>query len=363
MISLRTQAETETNASLDGVIAALDGPALSPELALIPLRVYGDAVRLGLEAPHRLRTWAAAASAALLDDVLRASDALLREVGALAPKDSEDPTLATKLRERDHVESVLTAVRRVWLPRPLAQLEAYPLLMKRLGAWDEAARARVSRSTATHLLGVRAGLGATWLERYLDDEAASPGDDGDLRAALQGTRPPLAVVARYVESGAMRAFVEDAAATDDEFADDLADTIEGLRAVDQAGFTARSWLKRREKAAGPSAFTFGAPRLAHAAAGGEAAAAPLVHRLGTLFAGVDAVAEIRVSEREIVFEVDFERGAIARIELGTAHAIPAAEDETCRLVVARSQASVRVSVRASSGQEVSEDFSFLSDAP
>jgi hypothetical protein len=360
MIPLRFQAEAETRAALEGIVTALDGAALPAELGLVPMRLYGDALRLGLDAPKELRAWAAGVSPSLLDDVLRATLALLDgRIPAAGVKDAaDDPTIATRLRERDHAESVLYAVRRVCLPRPMAQLEAHAAVITRLGEVDRAFAAVLSRFEATTLLGVRAGLGAGWAQSFPDDEGARGGED-DLLELLRGARPSPALVACYVESGAMRKLVEDAADADADFAEELADTIEAMSNACQAGFAARGWLKRFAKGrAAATALSFSAPELADAAASEVGALNVIEHRLGALFSDVGAEAKLFVGEREIALEIDFEPGTIASIELGSEKVSPNASDESCRLVVSRSGGKLFLRVRATSGQEISEELAF-----
>ena len=361
MTSLQSQAEAETAAALEGIVDALGGLALPAGLALVPLRVYGDALRLGLEAPRALRRWAGDCSPALLDDVLRATLAWIDARNAPVPsKDATfEPALATTLRERDHAESLLHAVRRAWLPRPLAQLAAYGPLVARLREVDEGLAESLTRADVTTLLGVRAALGAQWAHAFTEDVAPSE-DDDRLLSSLRGSPPSPELVARYIESGAMHATVEGTAAADPDFAAELAETIDAMRGCGQAGLFARRWLKSHAKdRAAEGAFTFHAPRLAYAAASESDEATAIEHRLGALFADLDVDATFFVSEREVALEVDFDAGVLASIQLGKESRAPAQGETSCRIVLPRSTTGrVVLSVRATTGQSISEEIVF-----
>jgi hypothetical protein len=356
MTTLRTQAEAETRAALEGIVVALDGAPLSAELALVPLRVYGDALRLGLEVPKPLRAWASACAPSLLDDVLRAAIGLVDgRIASAREAAVADPTTPTRLRERDHAESVVQAVRRTWLPRPLAQLAGHAELVARLARIDQAFATVLSRTDVTLLLGVRAGFGAAWAQAFTEATDAVDGD-APLPAILREARPSTGLVARYVESGAMSALIERRAAADPAFAEQLAETIE---VMGTAGFAARSWQKKHAQAlAAARAWTFDAPKLARAAASGDDAPAPIEHRLGALFPDVEAEATLFVGGSEITLEVDFEASGIARIELGSQAETPSATETSCRLVAPRSAGSLHLRIRARSGREISEELSF-----
>jgi hypothetical protein len=358
MIPLRSQAEAETLAALDGIVAALDGPPLPPELALVPFRIYGDALRLGLETPKAVRSWAAARSPSALDDVLRAALPLLEVLSIPAGSEpAQDPTVPTRLRERDHVESVIHAVRRVWLPRPLAQLEAHAALVARLAEVDKAYDAALSRSDVTALLGVRAGLGARWAQAF-HDEGRALGDEDRLLGALRGALPSPAFVASYVESGAMQSFVEQAAAADADFAEELSDTIEAMRLSGHAGFLARAWQKNSAASrAKGAALAFAAPALSRAAASGDEGSPLVTHRLGALFGGAGIEASLTIGGTEICLDADFDAGTIASVELGADRVVPRDDETSCHLVVARSSDTLVLRVCTRSGQEICEELS------
>lgn len=359
MTSLRSQAETEVRDALEGVMTALEGPPLPAELAVVPLRVYGDALRLGLEAPNRLRTWASEHGAAALDGVLRATLALVGgHIAARADVAAADPTTATRLRERDHAASVVHAVRRVWLPRPLSQLEAHAELVSRLGVVDDALAAVLSRAEVIALLGARAALGAAWAQPFSDgehDEASADLVSAELRHAL----PSVTLVAGYVESGSFHKLVEEAAARDPEFAVGLDETITAMGTVGHAGWWARGWQKRTATERAAAAFAFRAPALAYAASSDDAGArAPIEHRLGALFEDSPVDGILFVGEREVTLQLDFEAGAVAVVELGSERHLPAEGEETCRVTVGRTTQPLRLTVRTSSGLEVSDEISF-----
>lgn len=361
MTLLRSQAESETLVALDGIVAALAGPPLPPELALVCFRIYGDALRLGLEAPKALRSWAAARSPSTLDDVLRAALPLVEVLSPSAGSEpAQDPTMATRLRERDHVESVLHAVRRVWLPRPLAQLEGHAALVARLVEVDKAYVEALSRSDAIALLGVRAGLGARWAQAFQHVDHPL-GDEDRLLGALRCARPSAAFVASYVESGAMQSLVEQAASADADFAEELSATIEAMRLSGHAGFLARVWQK--ENAVGSAkeaALSFGAPALSRAAASGDDGAPLVTHRLGALFGGGSGGVEASLffGGNEIALELDFDAKTIASVELGAEKHVPRDDETSCRLVVPRTSDPLMLRVSTHSGQQICEALSF-----
>jgi hypothetical protein len=360
---LRSQAETETLAALDGIVNALGGDGSHPltaELALVPLRIYGDALRLRLEPPNLLRAWAAQASPSLLDEILRNAVALVdRRIPPAGAKNADlDPAMATTVVARDHAESVLQAVRRTWLPRPLVQLEVHGTLVQRLGEVDRALAEVLSRAQIIHLLGVRASLGAAWTQSFPEREGVGTAED-ELLAALRGAPPSPGLVARYVEGGAMRTVVERAAASHPDFAEELADTIEAMRAASQAGFVARQWARQHAHGMGATtALTFHGPKLAYAAASADNASSAVTHRLGALFGDLDVEASLTVGERDITLALHFEPGTVASIELGAARAVPLEADGSCQITVARSDARLMLRIRARSGQEISEELSF-----
>ena len=358
MTLLRSQAEAETLAALEGIVAALDGPPLPPALALVSFRIYGDALRLGLDAPKALRAWAAARSPSALDDVLRAALPLVEVLSIPAGSEpTQDPTMPTRLRERDHVESVIHAVRRVWLPRPLAKLEGHAALVARLAEVDKAFDAALSRSDVTALLGVRAGFGARWAQGFHDVDHAL-GDEDRLLVALRGARPSPAFVASYVESGAMQSLVEQAAAADADFAEELSDTIEAMRLSGHAGFLARAWQKDNAvKSAKGVALAFSAPALSRAAASGDDGLPPVTHRLGALFGADGVEASLIIGGNEICLELDFDAGMIASVELGAEKHVPREDETSCRLVVARSSDKLVLRVCSRSGQQICEELS------
>ena len=364
MRSLLDQAETETRAALEGALQILDDAALSVDASLIALRVYGDALRLGVEAPSPVRRWAEARGPALLDDVLR-SAFLLVDAAALPrgpiPGAALDPALPGLVRDRDHAESVLQAVRRAWLPRAMTQLSGYVPLLEGIATTDAALARLLTRAETEAMLGARVALGASWTRSFPEPAELEPG--GSL-AILPLPAPSPSIVARYIEGGLLQSLVESSAEADPDRAEALATAIDALAAAGEAGFFARSWLrKHRTGAAAAAAFCFGAPPLAYAAASADEDDAGERHRLGKLFAAIDAEASLFVGEREIRVELDFAPGAIARLVLGDEERRPAPEDSTCRIAIPRGGASVRFEVASSAGEIVAETLSFAVVAP
>lgn len=358
MTTLRTQAEAETRAALEGIVVVLDGAPLPAELALVPLRVYGDALRLGLDSPHALRRWADACAPSLLDDVLRATLELVDgRVASTSEAAAADPTVATRLRERDHAESVLHAFRRTWLPRSVTQLAGYGALVARLAEVDQAFATVLSRAQVTRLLGVRAGLGAAWAQGFTDATDGVAAEELPLAILREGLPTP-ALIASYIESGVQRERVEQAAGDNPEFAEQLADTIVAMCGTANAGFCARRWLDEHAKAQAKRAWTFESPDLARAAASGDDASSTIEHRLGALFPDLDAEATLFVGEREITLDVGFDARSIALIELGTASRTPLATETSCRLTVSRPNGPVLLRVCTQAGREICEELSF-----
>lgn len=355
--ALHHQAEAETRAAIEGVLLALTGPELPTELAVTPLRVYGDALRLGLDAPRKLREWAQGRSPSTLDGILRSVAEAL--AGPLPPPEARsrdlDPVLGAPLRARDEAESVLHAVRRTWLPRPLSQLEGYSLCIARCADVDQALGKVLSRKDVLLLLGVRAAFGAAWAQNF-PDEADDADDGATLLKAARGAPPTPESIARYVERGAFRERVERTAAESTDFADQLATTIEAMRATGEVGFIAWQWWKRHTRA---SALVFHGPPLALAAAAGEEPPAQ-VHRLGRIFASIDVEAALHVTRREVTLEIDFDKGTLARAELGSERRDIGPEDESCRITLARGTGPLRMRVVARTGEEIAEDLTFAS---
>lgn len=355
--ALHHQAEAETRAAIEGVLLALTGPELSAALAVAPFRLYGDALRLGLDAPRELREWAQRRSPAMLDGVLRSVAEAL--AGPLPPPEARsrdlDPTFGAALRARDGAESVLHAVRRTWLPSPLSQLEGYSVCVGRCAELDQALGKVLSRKDALLLLGVRAAFGAAWAQKF-PDEADDADHGGTLLQAVRVATPTPETIARYVERGAMRELVERAAAESTDFAEQLAATMEAMRPVGHVGILAWQWWKRHTRA---PALVFHAPPLALAAAAGEERR-PDVHGLGRIFASIDVEAALHVGPREVTLEIDFDKGTLARAELGSEARDIGPEDESCRITVARGTGPLRMRVVARTGEEIAEDLTFES---
>jgi hypothetical protein len=353
--ALHHQAEAETRAAIEGVLLALTGPELPAELAVTPFRVYGDALRLGLDAPRELRDWAQGRSPSTLDGVLRSVAEAL--AGPLPPPEARsrdlDPMLGAPLRARDEAESVLHAVRRTWLPRPLSQLEGYSVCIGRCADVDQALGKVLSRKDVLLLLGVRAAFGAAWAQKFPDE---ADGDAATVLEAVRGIPPTPEMIARYVERGALRELVERTAAESTDFADQLATTIEAIRAVGDVGLIASRWWKRHTQA---SALVLRAPPLAVAAAAGEEPR-PEVHRLGRVFASIDVEAALHVGPREVTLEIDFDKGTLARAELGSERREIGPEDESCRIPMARGTGPLRMRIVACTGEEIAEDLTFES---
>lgn len=357
--SPHAQAEAETRAALDGLTEILDGPPLALDASLVALRVYGDALRLRLHAPTKVRRWADALGPALLDDVLRAGLALV-DLAGISPQATSgatrDPVLGTVIRDRDHAESILHAIRRVWLPRPMSQLSAYAGLVERADAMDRALARWLTRTDVEEMLGQRVAFGAAWSQAFRDD--AEQRAVATLRPAPSSMPPSPTVVARYIEGGLLHRLVERIAAANPSFSEELEGAIEAMRAAGQAGFLARAWQQKHATATSASdAFRFAAPPLAHAAASGGEDGASVAHRLGRLFADVDVDATLIVGGREIRLELDFERGSLERISFGDEERAPAEDQTSCCIVVPRTGPTVRLAVVTSSGKNVSETLS------
>lgn len=353
------QAETETRAALDGLTKALDGPALAADASLVVLRVYGDALRLRLDTPVKLRRWAEACAPALLEDVLAAALSLL-DPARVPPANTSgaavDPAVRSIVLDRDHAESVLVAIRRVWLPRPMSQLRAHGPLIERLTVIDRALASVLTRAEVMEMLGQRVALGAAWTHAFRDDDEH---DDSSSLPILPSLPPSPTVVARYIEGGLMRSLVERIAEATPSFAEELAVAIDAMRAAGQAGFVARRWQQMHATgAAAAAAFRFAAPPLAHAAASGNEAGPHEAHRLGKLFADVDADASLVVGDREVTLQLDFEPGAIARVAFGDEERAPREGESSCSITVPRSASPIRLEVTSTSGQLVSEALSF-----
>lgn len=360
MRSLLDQAETETRAALEGILHVLGGPALSVDASLIALRVYGDALRLGLEASSPVRRWAEACGPTLLDDVLRAA-CLLVDAEELARGSIPIAALRGFVRDRDHAESVLQAVRRAWSPRPMTQFSSYAALVAGMAATDEALARVVTRDEAEEMLGVRVAFGGSFTRAF--PEPAALAETGSL-ADLPLPEPSPAMVARYIEGGLLQALVESSADANPERAEALAIAIDALAAAGEAGFFARRWLRKHKSgAASEVAFCFGAPKLAYAAASGDEDDAGETHRLGKLFAAIDAEASLLVGARELRLDLDFAPGAITRVALGAEERRPGPDATSCSIAIARSADRVRFEVASAAGDVAAETFSFATFVP
>ena len=154
-----------TVASLEGLASALsENTGEDAEGNTVALRVYGDAIRLGIEAPKVVRTWAATPPYEHLDRALRSTDEQLRGQ-AYVPEDDasaramlEDEATENAFVERDWAESVLVAARRAMSADHFQRSLGRASLTETLARFDARWRNVLSRETLFDLLGERAVL-------------------------------------------------------------------------------------------------------------------------------------------------------------------------------------------------------------
>ncbi len=334
---MRSPLRERTAGALDG-IAGLELETLEPGAVVVVLSAVGDALRLdmplGPALPGELQRRLSEAQ------ILRAVDALAESVDrwslpeAFSPEAS-DSGLEWALRRRDEVVSVLTAARRVLLPRGIlvdgsANAER---LARAVAAHDLSCGGTLTRAEAERLLGERGELaiGGSWLEyvAWAPEEAEEGPDRAWLDAAAGDTPPSLELLEGYVVFGRLRKFIESAAARWPEVADELADMIATYREhAGRVGFIARLWDARRRPQTSESggvvvSFERPGPAKKLAASDGDSApeAPSIEHELGILDP-LDAQASLTASDRELVLTVYAGATALREVTLGSAHAEP-----------------------------------------
>jgi hypothetical protein len=208
---------TELLDTTEARLLTLPEQARGPEALLDVLVLFGDALRLGLEIPRRVR-----------DRVANAPIPLVRESLALAlslentnePRDAQ--ALEAAVQTRDSWESVRKALKRMSLPGiwDLSGVPEAAVLEIATARLDTEVRAHLSRTEVVRFLGPRARLGEDWTTdfterspamRAIDDPVSEPltTDDEVAVAALAGeTIPDDAVVTAYLYKGALARYVE-----------------------------------------------------------------------------------------------------------------------------------------------------------
>lgn len=322
--------ETESTAMHELTLGALDGlegqafADMDAHALALSMAVIGDAVRLGLHLPLALsqragreigQTQAEAAFEALSAEVR--SWALPRRVS----DEEDDPTLEWVLGRRDEIESVVTAARRIFLPRGVlidssSKLQA---LFAAMSEKDLTCGGQLRRSDAERLLGARAEMlgDSSWLEELswaaeLVDPAEPAGLTDAERAMVEQGAPTLDAMVEFVTTGDAASRVMAAAARSSDVAEDLADVISTYREHGNVSLVARRWQAERDhgsaasEGASPAAVVYLRPRLPEKLAASSSEELPKeateTIELGRL-APLDAEARLIVSNRAVTMKV------------------------------------------------------------
>lgn len=363
-----------TVASLEGLASALsENTGEDAEGNTVALRVYGDAIRLGIEAPKVVRTWAATPPYEHLDRALRSTDEQLRGQ-AYVPEDDasaramlEDEAIENAFVERDWAESVLVAARRA-MPAPDFQRSlGRASLTETLARFDARWRNVLSRETLFDLLGERAVLRPEYAFVY--PLATSEGVEGELKgdpsAALDEELPSDDMIARYLAGGVFARTVEAAAARDADFAETLRAIYDAhAEAGEVTSLRAGAWRRAgRERTARSKAAVVVSVPPARAAASTSTVENEnrwaLLGRDETL--GCAFELSLEVLGDSLVVHVDIaEKGKLAEVRVGDASVVVGPDDDHVELRVAR-RPELTLVVRSREGLQVEETLTFVAE--
>lgn len=340
--------ETEPTAMHELILGGLEGledqafSDMDAEALSLSLTVIGDAVRLGMHLPLVLSQRVSREVSQTQAEA--AFDKIANEVGRWAlprrlREEEDDPTLAWTLGRRDEIESVITAARRIFLPRGViidrtAGLQA---LFASLRQKDLTCGGQLRRSDAERLLGARAELhgDVSWLEGLpWAEEAVDPSEPLGLtdaeRAMVAEAPPTLEAMVDFVTGGEQAAWILGAATWSSDVAEELADVIATYREHGQVSLIARRWQRDRDGAPGTASsaapVVYLRPRLLERLAASSTEDLPEEASetidLGRL-APLDAQAQLLVTNRAVTLKV-FE-GEVPMHEVSF-DGVPAARD-------------------------------------
>lgn len=363
-----------TVASLEGLAIALsENTGDHAEGNMVALRVYGDAIRLGIEAPKVVRTWAATPPYEHLDRALRSTDAQLRgqayvpEGDASARATLEDEAIENAFVERDWAESVLVAARRAMPADHFQRSLGRASLTETLARFDARWRNVLSRETLFDLLGERAVLRPEYSFVYAlaTSEGAESERKGDLSTALDEELPSDDMIARYLAGGVFARTVEAAAARDADFAETLRAIYDAhAEAGEVTSLRAGAWRRAgRERTARTRAAVVVSVPPARAAASTSTAENEnrwaLLGRDETLGCAFDL--SLEVLGDSLVFHVDIaDKGKLAEVRVGDASVVVGPDEDHVELRVAR-RPELTLVVRSREGLHVEETLTFAED--
>lgn len=362
-----------TVASLEGLAVALSESVEeeNAEQSVVALRVYGDAIRLGLEAPEPVRTWAVKLGAAHIDRALRTTDAALTGP-AYRPEDDaaarallDDEGVEHVFVERDWAESVLVAARRAMQADSFERCPGRVVLMESLDCFDALWGKVVSRETLFDLLGERAAFRPAYALRYPEASGAELAGEpkGDPSAALDEELPSDDMIARYVHGGAFARTVEAAAARDADFAETLEAIYDAqLEIGEVTSMRAGAWRRARRT---PTARTKVTLTVSAPPVRAAAAATPIEDEKHWVQLGRDETLgcafelSVEVLADSLVVHLDLaETGKIAEVRVGDVSVAVAADQDEVELRVAR-RTELAFVVRHRDGSEVRETFELV----
>jgi hypothetical protein len=365
-----------------GGLSGLDGLPLAnlePGALLLALAVIGDAIRLGLEVPSPVRR----AAEVLSDDALRAAfRALIDETKTwllpVEPDRADDLVdYAWAVRRRDEAESVLTAARRILVPRGTLpdELEEFRAFDAVLLLLDFTCGGRLGRVDAERALGERVifATPGSWVEALPDlDEPETASAQGEARfeevekaisEGLPFAVPSDGAVDTYITRGRLAASIEGAAQRSPDFAEELSAMIDASSAggATLLSLRARQWRRDRAgrgrtKADRAPVRIDSIPRMALAAADrDEAPASPKqLVPLGML-APLDVEASLTISAETTTLRVYPARGFdLARVQLGPAVSDAADAEGTWRVDIPTTTQAIELRIEALDGSVFAE---------
>ncbi|MDB4971916.1 MAG: hypothetical protein JWN48_257 [Myxococcaceae bacterium] len=230
------QQRTDVLAKLEDVARrSAEGADLDARLVTDGLLALGDALRLGgLEIELVL---------ALLRNVERATVA--QAISALASElsSSSDPASARVALRRDEAQSIVVGLSRIALARrePLGTYPEYEQLATALTQLDQQLRTSCSLEELESALGSRLVLHgeSSWLEPF------ARAQDSELEVGEHAAAPGTDELEAYISEGRLATYVEEFAALDSRFRDELLGHIRTLLDLKEAvSFLARRFLKR-----------------------------------------------------------------------------------------------------------------------
>lgn len=288
------------------------GTGSSPRTIASDLVAVGDALRMGLGIPQKVRARLAALSMSDLDRVL---GGLVDDSRASL----DSPCDARLVRTRDELESMLSACLRVALDQqfPLTVIPHAVCAMDLIAVVDDQLRGRVTRPQADEHLAERAALQPLTGWTSALPEIPIQRTFGASSSRLTSRTPSSDVALDYVTHAAAARYVEKQAAYSPEFGSFLADLIDGCCvACEQVSLAARRWRDVFRGVFGPIRLEL-VPRpepLQHVRrrSGGRVAAS-----LGWLVP-VHARARLSCARRTASFRLVGDPARVLRVELGGA---------------------------------------------